>query len=61
MLLAASATRNSSNIATALPRSCVVSKLTYLCRTVRPDLLLAGARRADVLLQQAHASACPPR
>jgi hypothetical protein len=43
-LLAASATRNSRDIATALLRSCVVSKLTYLCRPARPDLLLAGAR-----------------
>jgi hypothetical protein len=42
--VAASATRNSRVIAAALLRSCAVSKLTYLCRTVRPGMLLAGAR-----------------
>jgi hypothetical protein len=51
-LLAASATRNSRDIATALLRSCVVSKLTYLCRTPGPAAgggaprpAAAGARR----------------
>jgi hypothetical protein len=31
----------------------VVSKVSYLCRTIRPDLFLPAARRVDVLLEGA--------
>ena len=45
--LAASRALNARDIAGSLLRTCVVPKLGYLCRTVRPDLLLLAARSAD--------------
>jgi hypothetical protein len=47
--LATSAVRNGRTIAGTLLRSCVVPKVSYLCRTVRPDLFHAAAKRADDL------------
>ncbi len=47
--LADSEARNSRDIAGSLLRACVVPKMGYLCRTVRPDLLLPAARAADDL------------
>jgi hypothetical protein len=52
-LLAVSEARNPRDISGTLLRVCVVSKLSYLCRTFRPDLFLPAARRADVLLEGA--------
>jgi hypothetical protein len=54
--LAASDVRNGRDIAGTLLRCCVVPKVSYLCRTVRPDLLLPAARRADDLLGTAFSS-----
>ena len=54
--LASSNVRNGRDIAGALLRCCVVPKVSYLCRTVRPDLLLPAARRADDLLATAFSS-----
>jgi hypothetical protein len=51
--LARSEVRNSRDIAGALLRSCIVPKVSYLCRTVRPDLLLRAATRADEILADA--------
>ena len=45
--LAASRALNARDVAGSLLRTCVVPKLGYLCRTVRPDLLLSAARSAD--------------
>jgi hypothetical protein len=41
--------RNGRTVAGTLLRSCVVPKVSYLCRTVRPDLFHAAAKRADDL------------
>ena len=38
--LAASQALNARDVAGSLLRTCVVPKLGYMCRTVRPDLLL---------------------
>ena len=48
--LAGSEARNARDIAGSLLRACVVPKMGYLCRTVRPDLLLPAARAADDLV-----------
>jgi hypothetical protein len=52
-LLAGSEARNPRDIAGMLLCVCVVSKVSYPCRTIRPDLFLAAARRVDVLLEGA--------
>ena len=54
--LAASEARNARDIAGSLLRVCVIAKLGYLCRTVRPDLLLPAARAADDLVARAFCS-----
>ena len=54
--LAASEARNARDIAGSLLRVCVVAKLGYLCRTVRPDLLLPAARSADNIVAHAFCS-----
>ena len=51
--LAASACKNACDIAGHLLRTCVTAKISYLTRTVRPDLLRAAAQRADELLGDA--------
>jgi hypothetical protein len=52
-LLAGSKARNPRDITGMMLRVCVVSKVSYMCRTIRPDLFLASARRVDVLLEGA--------
>jgi hypothetical protein len=52
-LLAGSKARNPRAITGMLLRVCVVSKVSYMCRTIRPDLFLASARRVGVLLEGA--------
>ncbi len=54
--LARSEVRNSRDIAGALLRSCIVPKVSYLCRTVRPDLLL---RARQSFIMQDDAAAVP--
>ena len=48
--LAASDARNARDIAGALLRTCVIPRTGYLCRTVRPDLLLPAARAVDDMI-----------
>ena len=48
--LASSACRNACDIAGHLLRMCVTSKVSYLARTVRPDLFRGAAARADALI-----------
>jgi hypothetical protein len=55
--LARSEARNARDIAGQLLRCCVIPKVSYLCRTVRPDLLLPAARRVDDLVAHAFCAA----
>ena len=46
---ALSSARNARDLSGALLRICVVSKVGYLCRTLRPDLAAPALKRADEL------------
>ena len=60
--LAASRALNARDVAGSLLRTCVVPKLGYLCRTVRPDLLLPLASCAlGRQHRRAHFLCCFPR